>query len=130
MDDIIQQQTPVTINILKEQALIQKQIVEKGRVHIEKKVHYNEETIHIPVISEEIQIKKIPVNQYVEIMPQVRYEGNAIIIPVVKEIIVVEKKLLLVEEVYVTKLSNTTTEEKNVIPREEEIIVERLNADK
>ena len=85
MDDIIQQQTPVTINILKEQALIQKQIVEKGRVHIEKKVHYNEETIHIPVIS---------------------------------------------EEVYVTKLSNTTTEEKNVILREEEIIVERLNADK
>ena len=70
-------------------------------------MHYTEETIHIPVIIDDVEIKKMPVNQYVEIMQQVRYEGNAIIIPVVKEIIIVEKKLFLVEEVYVTKHSKT-----------------------
>ena len=41
----------------------------------------------------------------------------------------VEKKLLLVEEVYVTKLSNTTIEEKNVILRQEEVTVERFTLD-
>ena len=58
MDDIAQQQTPVTINILKEQARVQKHIVEKAKVHIEKKVHHHEETIHIPVISDDVEIKK------------------------------------------------------------------------
>ena len=130
MDDIVQQQTPVTINILKEQPLVQKQIVEKASVHIEKKVHHNEETIQIPVISEEVQVKKVPVNQYVETMPPMRYEGDTIVIPVIKEILIVEKKLLLVEEVYITKHTNTTTEEKNIILREEEIIVQRFNGDK
>ena len=129
MDDIVQQQTTLTLNILKEQALVKKQIVEKAKVHIEKKVHHTEATIHIPVVSEEIEIKKIPVNQYVEIMPQGRYEGDTIVIPVIKEILIVEKKLLLVEEVYVKKHTNTTTEEKNIILREEEIIVDRFTAD-
>jgi uncharacterized protein (TIGR02271 family) len=129
MDNILHKQTEAIINVLKERALIQKNIVEKAKVHIEKKVHHKEETIHIPVVNEEVEIKKIAVNEYVEIMPQVRYEGDTIIIPVVKEIVVVEKKLLLVEEVYVTKLSNTTAEEKNVILREEEVTVERFDPD-
>jgi uncharacterized protein (TIGR02271 family) len=129
MDKIVHKQTEAIINVLKERALIQKNIVEKAKVHIEKKVHHTEETIHIPVVSEEVEIKKIAVNQYVETVPPVRYEGDTIVIPAIKEILIVEKKLLLVEEVYVTKHTNTTSEEKNVMLREEEIIVERYTAD-
>jgi uncharacterized protein (TIGR02271 family) len=129
MDNIVPKQTEAIVIVLKERALIQKNIVEKAKVHIEKKVHRTEETIHIPVVSEEVEVKKIAVNQYVETIPPVRYEGDTIVIPVIKEMLIVEKKLLLVEEVYVTKHTNTTTEEKNIILREEEIIVERFTTD-
>ena len=47
MDNIVHKQTEAIINVLKERALIQKNIVEKAKVHIEKKVHHKEETIHI-----------------------------------------------------------------------------------
>ena len=73
MYDNLQQKTPATINILKEQVFVQKRIIEKASVHIERKVHHNGETIHIPVTSEEVEDKKISVDQYVETIPPVRF---------------------------------------------------------
>ena len=48
------------------------------------------------------------------------------IIPVIKEVIIIEKKLMLVEEVRVTKLTHTTNEQQNVTLRKEEITIERI----
>lgn len=55
---------PPSINVVKEQVHIDKQVIEKGKVRIEKKVHQNEDTIHIPLINEEVQVQKVAVNQY------------------------------------------------------------------
>jgi hypothetical protein len=45
------------------------------------------------VINEEVQIERIPFNKIVDKEPEaVRYEGDTMIIPVLKEIAVIEKK--------------------------------------
>src|SRR5438477_12739016 len=93
----------ISVNVLEEQAKVEKKFVEKGKVRIIKKVNEETETVTVPVTSEEATIEKIPVNKIIEKAPQVRYEGDTMIIPVVKEVIVVEKKLMLVEEVHVKK---------------------------
>lgn len=66
----------------------------------------------------------------IETAPSIRYEGDTMIIPVIKEVIIIEKKLLLIEEVYITKHINTTIEQTNVMLREEEVIVERCTPNK
>jgi stress response protein YsnF len=48
------------------------------------------------------------------------------IIPVVREVLVVEKRLLLVEELHVTKTQVQKQETQHITLRKEEVIVERL----
>jgi len=114
-----------SLNILQEEANIDKKIVESGKVYIHKKVQETDEEISVPVSHESVTIKKVTVNKYVDVAPLVRNEGNTTIIPVIKEVLVVEKKLMLVEEVHVIKNIVEKTEEHTIPLRKEEIEVER-----
>jgi uncharacterized protein (TIGR02271 family) len=114
-----------SLNVLQEQVDIDKKLIESGKVYIHKKVHETDEEISVPVSHETVTINKVPVNKYVEVAPLVRNEGNTTIIPVIKEVLVIEKKLLLVEEVHVIKQIIEKTEEHTIPLRKEEIEVER-----
>jgi len=116
----------ISINVAEETAKVQKEVVEKGQVRIIKKVKEEQETVTTPVTNEEVSIEKIPVNKLIESAPQVRHEGNTMIIPVIKEVVVVEKKLLLVEEVHVTKHTVEKQEERVIPLRKEDVIIERI----
>lgn len=118
----------ISINVLEEKAKVEKDFIEKGKVRISKKVTEEAQTVTIPVVSEEVKIEKIPVNKLVETTPQVRYEGDTMIIPVVREVVVVEKKLLLVEEVHVTKHTVKTEDQRTIPLRKEEVLVERTSS--
>lgn len=63
-------------------------------------------------------------NRPVDKAPEVRYEGDTMIIPIPKEEYIVVKQLILVEEVRVTKLKTTDTMEQMVLLRSEELRVE------
>lgn len=70
------------------------------------------EKVEIPeeLRSEEIAVNRIPINQEVTAVPGIRMEGDTTIIPVVKEVAVIQKKLVLVEEIHVTKNTSLATE--------------------
>ena len=113
-----------SLNVLQEQVDIGKKTIESGKVIIHKKVREENKDIEVPVSHEEVEIKKIAVNKYVTEAPDVRYEGNTTIIPVIKEVAVIEKKLLLVEEIHVIKHVVEKKEEHVVPLRKEEVQVE------
>jgi len=113
-----------SLNVLQEQVNIDKKVVESGKVVIHKKVHEENKDVEVPVSHEEVEIKKVAVNKYVSEAPAIRHEGNTTIIPVMKEVAVIEKKLLLVEEVHVTKHVVEKKQERTVPLRKEEIEVE------
>lgn len=119
------------IPVIEEQLVIDKRVVEKGRVRISKRVREQEETVNIPLVQENVQVERIPLNQYIaEPPPPVRYEGNTMIIPVVREVVVVEKRLVLVEELRVTKNQVQTQETQKVRLRKEEVKVKRVSGGK
>lgn len=93
----------LVIPVIEEQVTIDKQVIETGKVRISKRISEREELIDVPLFREEVRVERVPVNLYVEAMPEVRQEGEVMIIPVVEEQIVVQKKLLLVEELRVRK---------------------------
>lgn len=115
-----------TIPVIEEQVRVDTEVRETGQVHIAKEVHRENVDLDLPIIHEEAEIERIEINQYVDTPPPpVRYEGDKMIIPVLKEVLVVEKRLLVVEEIHVTKRRTEEHNTTHVELRREEIRVER-----
>jgi len=120
----------MSIPVIEEKVHLDKKVVESGRVRITKVVSEQEVPVDIPLIHEEHDIQRVPVNQYVESPPPpIRYEGDTMIIPVVREVLVVQKRLLVVEELHITKSQVHTQDTQQITLRKEEVIVERLSPD-
>ena len=98
---------------------------ETARIRAVKTVHEEDLIVSGPVYSEDVHVERVPLNQYVDKAPQVRHEGETMIIPVVKEEVIVQTRLVLVEEVRITKRQGEVTVEKPVTLRKEEVIIER-----
>ncbi|CAN5914772.1 hypothetical protein BH24BAC1_BH24BAC1_28920 [soil metagenome] len=112
------------IPIIEEQVRIEKRVTETGSVNISKRVHQEEVTVDEPIVEEQVEVERVPVNQYVESAPPaVRYEGDTMIVPVLRE--VVEKRLILVEEIRITKRQEKTHEPQQVTLCKEEVRVNR-----
>ena len=111
--------TGMSIPIIEEHLNINKKVVEKGKYTIRKTVNQEDYSEEVPTIHEKVDIQRLEVNQYVESMPEVRREGDTTIIPVIKEVVVVEKKLMLVEEIHITKtLQKVTVNVKDKLRKE------------
>lgn len=92
----------LTIPRIEEQLQVGKQTLETGRVSLTKTVHETEETVAIPLLREEYTVERMTFHEYVDEVPATRQEGETTIYSVVNEVLVVQKRLLLVEEIRVT----------------------------
>ncbi|MBC3541134.1 YsnF/AvaK domain-containing protein [Rufibacter sediminis] len=123
-------QQSITIPVIEERVQVGKQVVEKGAVRLVKMVTEQEVPVNIPLTQEEHDIQRVPVNEYVDSPPPpIRYEGDTMIIPIVQEVMVVQKRLMVVEELHITKNRVQTNDVQQVSLRKEEIRVERISAD-
>ena len=116
------------VPIVQEELHIEKQKVETGRVRLTKTVQEREVVVTEPFMQEHIQIERVSVNRWLSEPASVRYEGDIMIIPVMEEVPVVEKRLRLKEELRVTKRQITTQRSEPVRLRTEEVQVERIPA--
>jgi uncharacterized protein (TIGR02271 family) len=116
----------ITIPILEEQLTVGKKVIETARVRLSKTINESIESLEIPLTEEEIVVNRVPKNELVDVMPAAsRYEGDVMIIPVLKEVAVIEKRIMLVEEIHVSKKQTEKTETREVTLRKEEIKVTR-----
>lgn len=113
------------ISVVEEQLHVGKKVVETGTVRISKTIHTEESLVEAPLVHDEVSVERVPMNTYIETAPEVRYEGDLMIIPVVQEVVVIEKRLMLVEEIRVLKRQLETTVSQTVSLRKEEIEVTR-----
>lgn len=118
-------QKTLVIPVIDEQLHIDKQTVETGQVRISKTVREDTQLIDLPLIRETVDVERVPIGRPVTATPAIRQEGNTTIYPVLEEIVVVEKKLMLVEEIRVTTRQTVEHEPQSVTLRREEISVER-----
>lgn len=119
------------IPVVEEHLSVEKREVEAGRVRIHKQVQEREEVVEVPLMREEVHVERVPVNRYLDgsAAPTVRNEGETMIIPLVEEVLVVEKRLLLREELHVTKRRTESTTQQSVTLRREDVVVENVDAD-
>jgi uncharacterized protein (TIGR02271 family) len=116
----------VRIPVIREEAVVRTREIERGGVRVHKTVNEREEVVEQPTYQEQVQVERIPIGQVIAAMPEVREEGDTLIIPVVEEMLVVEKRLVLKEEVRITRQRTQTTEQARVVLREEQVSIEQL----
>jgi len=119
---------PISVPVVHEHLVVDKERVETGRVRIAKQVREEVQTVDVPVAQEEVDVERVAVHRPVEVMPSVRHEGDTLVIPVVREEVVVQKRLVVVEEIRITRKRTETTQTHDVTLRREELVVDRQPA--
>lgn len=113
------------IPVVHEELVVGKERVETGRVRVVKRVHEAVQTVDVPLIHEEVEVERITLQRPVDAIPPVRHEGDTLVIPVVREELVVEKRLVLMEEIRITRKKTTISQPQEVTLRREELVVDR-----
>ena len=116
------------IQLAEETLRVDKRTVERSQVRVVKRVVERQETVDQPLLREEVTVEHVPINQVVEQAAPVRYEGDTTIIPLYEEVLVFEKRLMLVEEVRVTRRQTERRDPQTVTLRREEVVIERNNS--
>jgi uncharacterized protein (TIGR02271 family) len=100
---------------------------ETNRVEIRKTVEEHRELVDQPLLTEEVQIERVALNRQVDEPVAVRHEGDTLVIPLLEEVLVVEKRLILREEVRIKKVRKETHAPQEVTLRKEQVEVVRTS---
>jgi uncharacterized protein (TIGR02271 family) len=126
--DVTQEMTEgrrLIIPVIEEKVKVETRARPTGAVEIRKTVHERTEIIDQPLLSEEVEVERVAVNRFVDEPMPVRHEGDTMVIPLLEEVLVVEKRLLLREEVHVKTVRKEMHNPQEVLLREERVEVVR-----
>ena len=112
--------------LLAEELAVSKQVVETGRVRVARVTRRREQLINELLARETAEIERTPIGRQVDAMPAVREEGDSIVVPIVEEVLVVERRLFLKEEVRIRRVRSTERHQETVTLRHHEAVVTRL----
>lgn len=115
----------VVVPVIEEELRVQKRQVETG-VRVTKVVYEKQEAFDFPLVTEEIEIRRFPINRSVEQPVAIRQEGDVLVVPVLEEVLVIQKQLLLKEEVHIITKRTETRQVGQETLRREEVLVEPI----
>lgn len=128
VDDASAPEAAVVVPVIEGRVNVGKRTVEWGRVRVSKVVREVHETVDQPLAREEVTVERVAVGKIVDGPQQARQDGDDWIIPIVEEVLVVEKRLLLKEELHVRKRTVQERHRQRVTLHHEEALIERLPA--
>jgi uncharacterized protein (TIGR02271 family) len=126
--DVNSEPDSLVVPVIEEDLCVDRRKVETGRVRLTKTVHEREEFVDEPLLEEEVEVERVAINRIVDGPLPVRYEGDTMIVPLLEEVLVVEKRLVLKEELRITKRQHKTRKPQRVTLRSEEVRVEHLDS--
>ena len=110
--------------VMEERLQLGKKQVETGTVKLHKTVSEEDTDIDLSLEHDEVEVERVKVNQYIEeAPPAVRHEGDTMIVPVLREEVV--KRLVLVEELHITRRKKQEQVHDKIKLKKEKVEVER-----
>lgn len=98
-----------------------------GRVRVQTHTHVVEDRVRATLERGDVEVNRVTIDQVVDTVPEVRVEGDLTIVPVLEEVLVVEKRLVLKEELHIRRTRSTETIDVPVSLRKQEAVVERID---
>ena len=117
------------LQLFAEELSVAKEKVETGRVRVSTHTHERGAIVDEDLARERVEIQTIPLGVQIDTVPEVRQEGDTTIIPVVEEQLVVQRRLMLKEEVRITRVRSTERYQEKVKLRYQEAVVTRQEAE-
>jgi uncharacterized protein (TIGR02271 family) len=113
------------IELVEERLEVEKRAVERGRVVVRKHVDTREEIAEAVLHQDELSVERVPLGVPVDAAPPVREEGDVLIVPVLEEQLVIQTRLILKEELRITRHRREETFREPVRLRAERVEVAR-----
>jgi uncharacterized protein (TIGR02271 family) len=96
-------------------------------LRVSKTVSHTEAIVDEPLQSEAFSVERVARSEIVSEAPPTRQEGETLIIPVIEEVLVVEKRLRVKEEIRITRQRGTTHKPQTFTLRSEHVDTERFD---
>ena len=120
----------VTVPLHQEQLHVAVRTVDTGRgVRVRTTVGEHDQLIEETLMHDEVDVRHVPVDKIIALSeaPASRYEGETLIVPVLEEILVVEKRLRIKEEIHITRSKRPQRFSETVAVKSETVSVERFD---
>lgn len=120
----------VTIPVHREEARISTRRVDAGRgVRIHKHVTERPQQVDEILHADVLDVRHVPVDRIVapDEAPATRQEGDTLIIPVLEEVLVLERRVRIKEEIHITRTQREQRHAETVLLKTEEVCVERFD---
>jgi len=124
------QPEPIAVPVYQEEAWVDKRIVDTGRgVRIHKTVAELPCRIDERLLRDEVDVTHVPVDRIVALdqAPATRYEGDTLVVPILEEVLVVERRLRIKEELRITRTRREEHHAETVLLKSEQVSVERFD---
>ncbi|MBY5666270.1 YsnF/AvaK domain-containing protein [Rhizobium leguminosarum] len=118
-----------TLPLVEEELVVGTQTVTDGRVRVSTHTETIRDFADVELGGNEVEVERVPLGTVVEMVPQVRIEGDVTVVPILEERLVVEKRLVLVEEIRITRRTTFRTERVEADLRRQSASVERIEDD-
>jgi uncharacterized protein (TIGR02271 family) len=119
---------PDTLRLLAEELSVDRREIETGRVRIVTVTREHEELVDVPLAREGVEVVRVPIDRVIDTMPSIRQDGETTVVPVVEEVVVVERRLMLKEELHIKRVRTTERHQERINLRRQEAIVTRMPA--
>ena len=123
-------QDPLRVPVIAEELAIGARTVDTGRgVRIHKTVVEQPVTIDERLARDEVEIRHVPVDRIVapDEAPANRYEGDTLIVPILEEVLVVERRVRIKEELHITRIRREEHHQEEIVLKAEQVNVERFD---
>ena len=129
MPDHEQRPEDLRIPLHVEEVSVSRREVAKANVQIALITGTREQLIDEELTHVRVEIERVPIGRTIEVVPPISHEGDITIIPVVEEMVVVERRLVLKEEVRVRRVSTKEQHQETVVLRQQEAVITREDPD-
>jgi uncharacterized protein (TIGR02271 family) len=117
------------IPVVTEELHVDKERVPTGGIRVQKLVREHEEIVDMMLAKDEVDIRRVVIGKDIDGPMPVRREGETIVIPVVEEVVVVEKRFRLKEELHISRSTHKEPHRETVTLKSEEAVVERVDSE-
>jgi len=116
---------PEVLRLHEETAQISKASRVSGEVSVSTRTLTRDELVSQDLAHTNVEITTVPIGRAVDAIPAVREEGDVTIFPVMEEVLVIERRLMLKEEVHIRKVRTIERHQETVTLRYQEAVVSR-----
>jgi stress response protein YsnF len=114
------------IELVEERVVLGKELRDVGGVRVSTRTEVATEMVADTLQETAVEVEHVPVGRFVDAAEEPRVEGDVTVVPVYEERLVVEKRLYLVEEVHLRRVTRSREVEVPVEIRRQVAQVERL----